>query len=184
MANSDYFGLANSLSRARRPPAQNDVYMHNTPGAGRPPQQFGGGPAMAKPGWGGAPYGGSQQQGFGGGGFGSGLAGINAVPGGFQNPVSMAPPMGGMSYGGDARPPAFGGGPTPMPGGGGPAFGGGPTPAFDPTQRQMHAKPMGFGGGPQMLGPPKPMQVPGFGGGPAQTPLEDYTRPPMGRRFP
>ena len=149
MANSDYFGLANSLSRARRPPAQNDVYMHNTPGAGRPPQQFGGGPAMAKPGWG-APYGGMQQQGFGSGGFGSGLAGINAT-GGFQNPVSMAPPMPGGGI--HMMPPA--------PGMQVAGFGGGPTMGgnMDPnTSRLARPNVPGFGGGPQPG--PKPMMLP------------------------
>ena len=242
MANSDYFGLANSLSRARRPPAQNDVYLQQprNGGGGRPPQQFSGGLAMAKPGWGGAPYGGMRQQGFGGGGFGSGLAGVNAVPGGFGNAppsggmgsvmgggfqgrpmdttggfqvqpgqfgfanpygaagqappsggmtfgggmfggnpgtqymggmgdalglggpqASLPPASGGMPYGGDARPPAFGGGPTPMPGGGGPAFGGGPTMGgnMDPnTSRLARPNVPAFGGGPQPG--PQPMMLP------------------------
>lgn len=281
MANSDYFGLANSLSRARRPPAQNDVYMQQPRGTGRPPQQYGSGSSgMFDPnklrgpnasgfysndsivrggpqrggGLGGVagidllggtgalqntmqpPQGGGFMGGMGGlmdqargaiggmaGGLpsggvpgrgqGQGFFGGHDTSGGFfgGNPgtqymggmgdalglggpqASLPPASGGMSYGGDARPPAFGGGPTPMPGGGGPAFGGGPspggatpgihmlgrptgmqvpgfgggpTPGFDPTQRQTHAKPTGFGGGP------------------LQTPLEDYQRPPMGRRFP
>ena len=335
MANP-YMGLAGSLARARRPPAQNDVYMQQPRGTGRPPQQYGsgssgmfdpnklrgpnasgfysndsivrGGPqrggglggvagidllggtgafqtTMQPPQGGGfmggmgglmdqargaiggmaggLPSGGvpgrGQGQGFFGGhdtsggffggnpgtqymggmgglmeqaagtiggmgaglpsggapgrGQGQGFFGGHDTSGGFfgGNPgtqymggmgdalglggpqASLPPASGGMPYGGDARPPAFGGGPTPIPGGGGPAFGGGPspggatpgihmlgrptgmqvpgfgggpTPGFDPTQRQTHAKPTGFGGGP------------------LQTPLEDYQRPPMGRRFP
>lgn len=184
MANPNmYGGLAGSLAaRAHKPPMQNDVYMQQPRGSGRPPQQFGGSPTpygnqlqqlASKPGLGG-PYGSATQQGFTpGAGFGGGIAGINAT-GGFQNPVSMSPPMGG-------------GMPAP---GGGPSFGGGPAPfpSYDPLKDQKPA-----GGGPTMLGPPTPMQVPGFGGGPqfggvtgsAQDgQLEDFRRPPIGRRFP
>lgn len=103
MANPSYMGLAGSLARARKPPAQNDVYMQQPRGTGRPPQQFGGSPTpygnqlqqlASKPGLGG-PYGSATQQGFTpSAGFGGGIAGINAT-GGFQNPVSMSPPMGG-----------------------------------------------------------------------------------------
>ena len=65
MANPSYMGLAGSLARARKPPAQNDVYMQQPRGTGRPPQQFGGSPTpygnqlqqlASKPGLGG-PYG-------------------------------------------------------------------------------------------------------------------------------
>ncbi len=196
MANSDYFGLANSLSRARRPPAQNDVYMQQPRGTGRPPQQYGSGSSgMFDPNKLRGPNasgfysndsivrGGPQR----GGGLG-GVAGIDLLgaPGAFQN--TMQPPqggglsdlLGGMSYGGDARPPAFGGGPTPMPGGGMQSMdaqlggllgaGGYQTPSAQPNPMQQM-----FGGGPtaggatsgiHMLGRPPGMQVPGFGGGP------------------
>ena len=249
MANSDYFGLANSLSRARRPPAQNDVYMQQPRGTGRPPQQYGsgssgmfdpnklrgpnasgfysndsivrGGPQrggglggvagidlLGGPGaflntmqppqgggfmWGmgglmdqargaiggmagGLPSGGvpgrGQGQGFFGGhdtsgGFFGGNPGTQYMGGmgdalGLGGPQASLPPAsGGMPYGGDARPPAFGGGPTPMPGGGGPAFGGGPTMGgnMDPnTSRLARPNVPAFGGGPQPG--PQPMMLP------------------------
>lgn len=177
MANSDYFGLANSLSRARRPPAQNDVYMQQPRGTGRPPQQYGSGSGgMFDPNKLRGPNasgfysndsivrGGPQR----GGGLG-GVAGIDLLGGTGAFQTTMQPPqggglsdlLGGMSYGGDARPPAFGGGPTPMPGGGGPAFGGGPTMGgnMDPnTSRLARPNVPAFGGGPQPG--PQPMMLP------------------------
>jgi hypothetical protein len=187
MANSDYFGLANSLSRARRPPAQNDVYMQQPRGvpayaqqnrnnytasatapyaqASKPRDAYWYAPL---------PYGGMQQQGFGGGGFGSGLAGINAT-GGFQNPVSMAPPMSGGLLGSNTGATFMGGMGGSL--GADPSPQGGPSPGVQMLPPPGGMQHPGFGGGPTMGGNMDPNtsrlarpNVPGFGGGPQPGP--------------
>jgi hypothetical protein len=195
MATPNYGGLAASLAaRPRKPPmgggmAQipraNDVYQQ-TPRGTVPPAMG----AMSKPMMGGG-YGNQTQQGFGGGGFGSGVAGFNAF-----RPISQAQPT-------PLGPPTPGMGPQmgyqdmlgSLLGGGGmsgakPDMGGGSYQLPDPIGMTVPGfgapqKPDNFGG--TMTGA-KPMPIPGGGGMGIQTPLEDYVRkpgmPPMGRRFP
>lgn len=183
MANP-YMGLAGSLARARRPPAQNDVYMQQPRGTGRPPQQYGSGSSgMFDPNKLRGPNasgfysndsivrGGPQR----GGGLG-GVAGIDLLgaPGALQN--TMQPPQGGGFMGGmgglmDQARGAIGGMAGGLPSGGVPGrgqgqgfFGGHDTSGgfFGGNPGTQY---MGSLGG--LMGGLGGMSHPGFGGGPS-----------------